>query len=547
MLNLLIIDDDIDFTRHLARGLESDYAVTCLDGADTAVLDRLATGEFFAVLLDNYLQGSEMSGLEFLQRRQERDITVPVILVTGYGDLKTVIDAKKWGAFDYVQKGPMDELLKELKHLLAKIPEQVPPVGVPGIPAPEAPNRRELIGTSPKMTEVGKQLWEVAQIGQSVLIVGEAGTGKDLVAWAIHANGQRRDKPFVVVHCHTSDSDALRDELFGHDIGFRGEGKLRKGKIEYASGGTLYLDDVGALPRALQDDVLHVLEERQVTRLGDNEPIPVDVRVVASSRRDLRSLPESKFRHELLDHLACETIRLPALRERADDLKPLVNHFLPQEAARAGKERIPTLTAECWSRLRAHAWPGNVRELQTVVRKAVVGCRGPKILAQDLAFDEPNAEPQIRAGLRLAISSALGSPQGHLYGLLLDLLREELVVLALEECRGNTREAETRLGVSLDHLRNPDGQRHDDEPPAEKLPKRVERQIRAFVLIRTYPEWTVEQYAKKLGCAKCTLDRDPYIKQALEMRKEDRRLPHGYKSRDGTIEAHSGDDPDEDD
>jgi DNA-binding NtrC family response regulator len=546
MLKLLIIDDDLDFTLRLKRGLESDYAVTCLDGADAAVLDRLATGEFFAVLLDNYLQGSEMSGLEFLQRRQERDITVPVILVTGYGDLKTVIDAKKWGAFDYVHKGPMDELLKDLKQLLAKIPEQVPPVGVPGIPAPDAPNRRELIGTSPKMTRVFTQLWEAAQIGQSVLIVGEAGTGKDLVAWAIHANGQRCDKPFVVVHCHTSDSDSLRDELFGHDIGFRGEGKLRKGKIEYASGGTLYLDDVGALPRALQDDVLCVLEERQVARLGDNEPIPVDVRVVASSRRDLRSLPESKFRRELLDHLACEIIRLPALRERADDLKPLVNHFLQQEADRAGKKRIPTLTAECWSRLRAHAWPGNVRELQTVVRRAVVSCRGPQILSRDLAFDEPNAEPQIRAGLRLAISSALSSPQGHLYGLLLDLLRKELVEVALEECQGNARAAETRLGVSLDHLRNPDEQGRDDEPTTENLPEKVERQIRAFVLIRSYPEWTVEQYAKKLGCSKSTLDRDPYIKQALALRKGDLRLPHGHKSRDGTVDAYSGHDHEDD-
>jgi transcriptional regulator with GAF, ATPase, and Fis domain len=248
----------------------------------------------------------------------------------------------------------------------------------------------------------------------------------------------------------------------------------------------------------------------------------------------------------LLDHLASETIKVPALSERADDLEPLVNHFLRREAALARKKRIPTLTAEGWSKLRAHAWRGNVRELQTVVRKAVVGCRGPQILARELILDEPDAEAQILAGLRLAIASALSTHQSQLYGLLHDMLRKELVALALEECQGKTREAERRLGVSLDHLRNPDEQRHDDEPPAEKLPKQVERRIRALVLIQTYPEWTVAQYADKLDCSKSTLDKDPLIKQALKLRKDDLRLPHGHKDRDGTIEAYSGFDKEED-
>jgi DNA-binding NtrC family response regulator len=540
MLNLLIIDDELEFTRRLKRGLEPDYVVTCLARADAAVLDRLAAGEFFAVLLDHDLKGSPMSGLVFLQRLKERGITVPVILVTGYGDIKTVIDAKKWGAY-YVQKGPMNELLKELKQLLAKVPEQVPPVGVPGIPAPEAPDRRELIGTSPKMTGVFTQIWEAAQIGQPVLIVGEAGTGKDLVAWAIHAYGLGRDKRFVVVHCHTSDSDSLRDELFGHDIGFRGEGKLRPGKMEYASGGTLYLDDVGALPRALQDDVLRVLEEGQVTRQGDNEPIPVDVRVIAASRRELFSLPESKFRRDLFDHLASETIALPSLCERAGDLELLVNHFLMQEAALAGKRRIPTLAAECLSKLRTHSWPGNVRELQTVIRKAVVRCRGSQILARDLSFDEPNAEPYIRAGLRIAITTALSSDQSQLYRLLLDMLRKELVARALEVCQDDRRKAEARLGVSIDEILNTES----SPPPLESsLPEAVERRIRALILIQTYPDWTVEQYADRLRCSglrgsPATLYRDPLIKRALDLRKNDRRVPHGYKSRDGSVDGYS--------
>jgi DNA-binding NtrC family response regulator len=549
MTNLLLIDDDDEFTRRLARGLQSEYAVTCLDEADATVLERLDSGEFAVVLLDHHLP--KMKGLEFLELLEKRSVTVPVILVTDDSDLKTVIDAINRGAFDYVQKRPTDELLKVLKPLLARALEIFspgPPIAVSGSEAPEEDSTGpQLICPCPEMAKVRGQTARAAGIAQPVLILGEAGTGKDLVARAIHANGPRSDKPFVVVCCHTFDDNLLRGELFGHEIGFRGEGKLRKGKIEYASGGTLYLDDVGALPRALQDDVLRVLEERQVTRLGDNEPIAVDIRVIAASRCNLRSLPESKFRRELLDHLASETIVLPSLSHRAADLEPLVNHFLRQEAAMAGKKRVPTLAAECWSRLRDHEWPGNVRELQNVIRKAVVGCRGPKILARDLVFDEPNAEAQVLAGLRLAISSALSSPQNQLYGLLLDMLRKELVALALEECKGNTREAETRVGVSLDHLRNPDEQRCDDEPPIENLPKDVERRMRALVLIQTYPEWPVLQYAKKLGCSKSTLERDLLIKQALKLRKDDLRLPHGHKSRDGTIEAYSQADYDEDD
>ncbi len=548
MANLLLIDDDDDFTRRVARGLQSDYSVTSLDEADAAVLERLSAGEFDVVLLDNHLP--KMSGMEFLQLLEERGITVPVILVTHDSDLKTAIDAINRGAFDYVQKQSTEELLKVLRPLLVRaldIFSQGPPIGVFGSEAPEeVSSGPQLICPCPEMATIRRQIARATTKSHPVLIQGEPGTGKDLVAQAIHGNGPRRDKPFVVVRCHTFDDDLLRDELFGHEIGFRGEGKLRKGKIEYASGGTLYLDDVSALPRTLQDDLLRVLEERQVTRLGDNEPIPVDIRVIAASRCNLQSLPESKFHRELLSHLSSQTIVLPALRHRAADLEPLVHHFLRREATLAGKKRVPTLAAECWSRLRDHEWPGNVRELQNVTRKALVGCRGPKILARDLVFDEPNIEGQILAGLRLAISSALSSNRNQLYGLLLDMLRKELVALALEECNGNTCHAETRVGVSLDHLRNPDEKSYPDESPTENLPKDVERRIKALVLIQTYPEWTVVQYAEKLDCSKSTLERDRLIKQALKLRKDDLRLPHGHKCRDGRLEAYSETDDEED-
>lgn len=343
--------------------LKADYQVTCLEKADGAALERLAKGEFALVLLDHHLNGSPMTGLEFLQALEEQSVSVPVILLTGDVDPRVIREAIN-RAFKYVQKRPPLELLKVLKPLIDDGLEIFGKESSDKGDPQEALAGSRLIFTCPAMSEMYAQIARVAKSAQPVLIVGETGTGKDLVAREIHDVGPRRARPFGVVRCHTFEDDLLRDELFGHEIGFRGEGKLRKGKIEYASGGTPYLDDAGALPRALQDDLPRVLEEGKVTRLGDNEPISVDVRVLAASRSDLRGLPETRFRSDLLSQLS--VIRLPALRERSGDLEKLAKHFLQQETARAGKCHVPALAAECWDRLRNHSWPGNVRELQTV-------------------------------------------------------------------------------------------------------------------------------------------------------------------------------------
>lgn len=529
MPKVLLIDDDLNFSRSLCRGLEPDHQMTWLEEADAAALDRLAGGEFALVLLDNFLP--KMKGIEFLELLERRGVTAPVILVTGDGDPKTIIEAMNRGAFDYVEKRPTAELVAELKPKIALALEIWPPSGAAPALA-EGPTT----GKSRAMCEVYKQIGQAARIVQTVLVVGEPGAGKDHVARMIHDQGPRRKSPFVVVRCNTFNDDLLRDELFGHEIGFRGEGRLRKGKFEYATGGTLYLDEVGELPRALQDDVLRVLEERQVTRLGGNEPLPVDVRVLAGSRRELSAFPESKFRRELFAQLSGKTISLPPLRERLEDLEDLARHLLAQEASGAGKRQAPTLHSSCWPKLRDHAWPGNIRELQLVLRRAVVHSRGPQILPRDLTFDEPDVEPHILAGLRLAISSALGSGETHIYGQLHDLLKQELVPLTLQECSGDTAEAEKRLGVSLRDILT--GGYKPPESPEPSLPKDVERRIKALVLIQTYPDWTVEQYAEKLKCSTATLYRDLLINRALELRKEDRRLPHGHKSRDGSLEAY---------
>ena len=538
MPEILLIDDDADFSKRLCRGLAPDYEVTCLGEAGDTAQERLAAGEFALLLLDNGLP--KVSGIEFLERLEEREVSVPVIVISHAGDPQLIIAAKKRGAFAYVQKQQIEEMVKELKPLICEALEiwpQQPPVALPPetgkvevLPGPQ------LVGNSRAMRAVYQRIGQSALIAQPVLIVGEAGTGKDLVARAIHDHGPRQAKPFVVVRCNKFNDDLLRDELFGHEIGFGSEGKLRKGKIEYASGGTLYLDEVGELPQSLQDDLLRVLEEQQVTRLGGNEPVPVDVRVLASSRHDLHTILESKFRRELLAQLTGETIRLPALRDRLEDLEPLANHILAKEAARAGMSRMPLLHGNCLAKLRSHHWSGNnVRELQLVLRRALLSHRGPQLLPEDLTF-EPPSEPQIIAGLHLAISSALASGKSHLFGLLLDMLKRELLALTLQECGGDKQEAEKRLGVSLRDIVNSDDKTHPRTDPS--LPKKAQRQINALVHIYTYPDWTINQLAEHLKCAPATLYRDPLIMRAREMQKTDRRPPAGYKSRDGSVEAY---------
>jgi two-component system C4-dicarboxylate transport response regulator DctD len=538
MPKILLIDDDADFSSRLRRGLAPHYQVTCLEEADAAALERLAAGEFALVLLDNGLP--KISGIEFLEKLEAKEVTVPVILVSHAGDPQLIIAAKKRGAFAYVQKQETDELVKELKPLIAEAleiwPQETPVVLPPLSGTAEVLPGPQLVGNCRAMRQVYEQIGQVAKIAQPVLIFGAAGTGKDLVARAIHDHGPRQHKPFVVVRCNTFADDLLRDELFGHEIGFRGEGKLRKGKFEYADGGTLFLDEVGELPRALQDEVLRVLEEQQVTRLGGNESIPIDVRVLAASRRDLLAIPESKFRRELLAQLTSETIRLPPLAERRDDLEVLARHILAKEAGRARVSRVPALDGACQAKLRGHSWPGNVRELQMVLRRALLHCCGRRILPRDITFEEPSAEPQIVAGLQLAISAALGSGKSHLFGLLLDLLKKELITRTLQECEDDTSEAEKRLGVSLRDIFP--GSEPAATPAEASLPEEVVRRIKALVLIQTYPEWSAKQFAEKLKCSTATLYRDPLINRALELRKGDRRLPHGHKSRDGAVEAY---------
>ncbi|HVK07618.1 MAG TPA: sigma-54 dependent transcriptional regulator [Gemmataceae bacterium] len=457
MANILLIDDDADLTHFLRQELEADgYRVTCLDRAADAP-DLLVGSVFNLVLLDNKMPG--MTGIEFLEALQKRSVGVPVILITGYSTFDTAIEAMDLGAYDYVIK-PDDyqALVKELRPLIAKTLELTRPVEDVHVAAeaPPAAAGPLLVGRS--MVEVGKYIGKFARSDDPVLILGETGTGKELVARAFYTKSPlRRHKPFVPLNCTALNESLLESELFGHEPGaFTGADKLRKGKFEYANGGTLFLDEIGDMPLHLQAKLLRVLEYQQVERVGSNEPIQVNVRILSATHRDLEALiQEGKFRRDLYHRLNRVTVRLPALRDRADDIPELVTYFLTRAAGKANRPR-PAMAEEALARLRAYQWPGNVRQLDNVVCRAFGMCRGPQILTEHLDFrsDSPpgpaaaGGQTAAVAGLNAAIEWAWATDQKPLWETLHDLLERELLKVALARANGNQTEAADRLGMA---------------------------------------------------------------------------------------------------
>jgi DNA-binding NtrC family response regulator len=466
MARILLIDDDNDFTRFLQNALgRTGHHVDCLESPFRAP-EQLSQANYDVVLLDNRMPG--MSGIEFLAVLEEHQISVPVILMTGGPTSDIAIQATKLGAYAYVVKPlEFDDLLQELLPLIdeaskiARLTREH--VRLPGEAAVgEGP---ELLGNSRPMQEVYKLVGKVARSNVPVLIRGESGTGKDLVARAIHGNSPRRPRPFVAMNVTSLNENLLDDELFGHEPrSFSGAGDtLRKGRFEHAHGGTLFLDEIGDMPPMLQAKLLRVLENNEVVRIGGNEPLKVDVRVVSATHRDLTEATQTgKFRQDLLFRINGVTIRLPPLRERGhDDLRLIVEHLIVREANDDGRS-VPTLTDAAWQKLCEHSWPGNIRELRNVVRRAVLICRGTQIGTEDLELGDsaaadapspPENHGDTNSDLARAVQAALTTGQPNLHQSLHDALDMELLRRTLAECNGNQVQTARRLGLSRNGLR----------------------------------------------------------------------------------------------
>jgi two-component system, NtrC family, response regulator AtoC len=383
--SLLIVDDEKVVRDSLTKWfLEDGYAVGSAEDA-TDALRQLQAQKWDIILLDIKMPG--MDGMELQQRIKEVDPLATIIFITAHASVDTAVQALKLGAYDYVTK-PVDP--DYLSHLIGnaikqrsllnenlKLKEQIT----------EFPRIDEIIGESPTIGKVFELIQTVAKTDTTVMIRGESGTGKELIARAIHSNSERRYFPIVTINCGGMPEGVLESELFGHERGaFTGAQYRRKGRLELADQGTLFLDEVGNIDMKTQMDLLRAIETKQFTRVGGNEMIKVDFRIICATNKDLeKAVSEGTFREDLYYRLNVFTIFIPPLRERKSDIPLLANYFVRKYASAMSKS-IVSLSPEAMDVMVRYNWPGNVRELENAVERAMVVGKPPSILPDDLPF-----------------------------------------------------------------------------------------------------------------------------------------------------------------
>ncbi len=368
---VLLVDDDAS-VRKVARAnlsLEGFEVVTAASGGEA--LQRLAEADVLAMVSD--LKMPDLDGIALMERARALRPSLPVVLVTAHATIETAVQAMRRGALHYLTK-PIryDELALVLRHAVAAERSRRDVVALRG-ELERAAGFEEMVGSSPEMRQVFALVERVAATDATVLIRGETGTGKELVARAIHRRSSRRERPFVAVNCSAIPRELMETEFFGHEKGsFTGAVARHTGRFEQADGSTLFLDEIGELDLALQAKLLRAVQEREFTRVGSEKAIRTDVRIVAATSRDLEALVrDGRFRDDLYYRLDVIPVRLPPLRDRPGDLPALMEHFLRSFAERYGKE-APPAPPELLAAARAYPWPGNVRELRNVCERAVL-------------------------------------------------------------------------------------------------------------------------------------------------------------------------------
>ncbi|MBI4608730.1 MAG: sigma-54-dependent Fis family transcriptional regulator [Candidatus Rokubacteria bacterium] len=429
---LLIADDDPVARDLLAEVLTREgYRVRAASGGEECL--RLAEAEPFDLALVD-LRMPDLDGLSVLQRLASIQPRVPVLILTAFATIETAIEAIRAGAYDYLSKPFRMEEIKVVVRRALDAQRLVRENLQYRQELRERYRVENLVGQSPQMVEIYKLVARVANLDTTVLIQGETGTGKELVARAIHYASLRADRPFVVVDCAALPEALFESELFGHERGaFTGALSTRRGLLETAAGGTCLLDEIGELSPALQGKLLRALQERTIRRVGGNEPIPVNVRIVAATNRDLRKLVEDgSFREDLYFRLKVVTITVPPLRERLQDAPLLAQHFLQKYAVASGKP-VKGFARETLALLSGYHWPGNVRELEHTVEQAVALSSSELVLPDDL-----------RPELREEPARELRLPAGRMT---LEEMKCWYVAKVLEEAGGNKLRAAEILGI----------------------------------------------------------------------------------------------------
>ena len=445
---ILIVDDEADVVYSFQRVLADEPVEVVGVTSGLEGLKRLKKEAYDLVLLDVRI-GAE-HGIEIFRQIRKENPRQLVIVMTAHGTAQTAIEAMKLGAFDYILK-PFDvpELLSILRRALqtaASMRELVPTEGKHA-PDEKAPG---LIGTSPAMQKIYKLVGQVARSEASVLLLGESGTGKELVARAIYANSPLAARPYVAINCAAIPDTLLESELFGHERGaFTGALTQRIGKFERADGGTIFLDEIGDMPLALQAKLLRVLQNGEFQRLGGDQTLRTKVRVIAATNKDLMAMVKEKtFREDLYYRIHVVQIQLPPLRERLEDVFPLAEHFLN----RAGKDRGLKFSTASKKALQSWRWPGNVRELENAITRAVVCAAADSIEPGDLPPEVVGAVSAREVGGETGWWSMVSQVAGE-GGDLLAAGEKILIEKALREADGNVKRAAEVLGVTRAALR----------------------------------------------------------------------------------------------
>ena len=430
--SLLVVDDELIVRDSLDKWFrEEGYDVTVAESAQEA-LGKIAAKRFDLALVDIKMPGTD--GVELQRRMHEIDSDMLVIMMTGYASVETAVTALKNGAYDYVSK-PFDPddiahtvhnalAHKQAQQENARLRETVASVVRP----------QEIVGQSSSMVRVFEAIQTVGPTEATVLITGESGTGKELCARAIHAASPRHYNPLVVLHCGALAETLLESELFGHEKGaFTGAQYRKKGSFEVADGGTVFLDEVGDITLKTQTDLLRVLQEREITRVGSTHPIHVDFRCIAATNKKLEQLvEEGRFRPDLYYRLNVFQIQLPALRQRRGDIPILVEHFVRKFSASMNK-RIVRVSPGAMALLDHYQWPGNIRELENAIERAMVVAQEPEIREEDFALRLPVAEHTPRT---------------------LEEIERAHILAVLEDCKGNQTLASEVLDIDRVTLHN---------------------------------------------------------------------------------------------
>ena len=448
---ILVVDDELNLRRVLRAQLERDgYDVHTAEDGEQA-LSLLREHHIDLVITD--LRMPKVDGMELLRRIAATEEAPPVVMITAHGTVDTAVEALKTGAFDYITK-PFDQddvrtiVRKALRTQDLSSAEASRPV--PG--GPES-GRYGIIGQSAGLMELYTVLDRVADTPTTVLVTGESGTGKELVARALHENSSRRDKPFIKVNCAAIPRDLMESELFGYERGaFTGAVGSKPGRFELASGGTLFLDEIGSIPVEMQVKLLRALQESEFERVGGVKTIRVDVRLVAATNSDLKKeIAAGAFREDLYYRLNVVPMRLPALRERREDIPLLVQHFVKKFDARLRKN-VTSIEPEALEVLSNHPWPGNIRELENVIERAVLFCDGAELRAADLPSDlvrTPDPPPVTHSAPRsIPPNPAASDGLKEQVKAAMSRLERELIVKALEQTGGNVTHAARLLKIS---------------------------------------------------------------------------------------------------